>query len=156
MYEGALRAAVLRLKHEPHLPTRLKAALAFALQRRSFAQTTKIIPVPLSKERLRERGFNQASVLGKQLSQLTGLPLDEHSLERTEQTIGHRAGMDAPRRRESVAGAFTATRPRLLEKQRILLVDDVFTTGATVSSCTTELLEAGAVEVCVLTLARVR
>ena len=155
VYEGALRAVVLRLKREPHLPARLVEALERGRRQDCFQSATKIIPVPLSAERIQERGFNQAIVIGQQLAKRSGLPFDEWSLQRTRQTIRHRAGMDAHGRRESVAQAFTVKRPRLIEKQCILLVDDVFTTGATVATCAAELLTAGAKEVSVLTLARV-
>jgi predicted amidophosphoribosyltransferase len=85
---------------------------------------------------------------------LTGLPFDEGSLARTVHTERHRAGMDARARRESVEAAFKVRRPRLVETERILLVDDVYTTGATVSSCALTLRAAGAQEVFVLTVAR--
>jgi ComF family protein len=154
VYEGALRAAVLALKHEPVVATRL-AHLMFETQHRApLNVATRIVPVPLHAVRLRERGFNQAALLGQALARLTGLPFDEWSLERRIHTEQHRAGMDAQARRESVSAAFQVGRPRLVEGERILLVDDVFTTGATVSACARVLLEAGAQEVFVLTVAR--
>jgi ComF family protein len=153
-YEGALRASVLALKREEHVPERL-ARLLFETQRRApLSSATRIVPVPLHAERLRERGFNQATLLGRALSELSGLPLDEWSVARTTHTARHRAGMDARARRESVEGAFEVRRPRLMNTERILLVDDVYTTGATASACALALKEAGAQEVFVLTLAR--
>ncbi|MBA2734137.1 MAG: ComF family protein, partial [Acidobacteria bacterium] len=83
-----------------------------------------------------------------------GLPFDEWSLIRTAHTERHRSGMDARARRESVDGAFEVRRPRLVDGERILLIDDVYTTGATVSSCAGALRTAGAQEVFVLTVAR--
>jgi ComF family protein len=154
IYEKALRASVLRLKHEPHVSSRL-AHLLFETQRRPPLQAaTRILPLPLHRERERERGFNQAAVIGRALARLTRLPFDEWSLTRTLHTERHRAGMDARARRESVQGAFEVKRPRLIEGERILLVDDVFTTGATASACALALQQAGALEVLVLTLAR--
>lgn len=153
-YDVALRVCVLSLKHEPHVAPRL-ARLLFETQRREpLKRATRITPVPLHAERLRERGFNQAAVLGRAVAQLTGLPLDEWSLVRTIHAARHRAGMDARARRESVEAAFEVSRPRLVEGERILLVDDVFTTGATVSSCAKALKDAGAQDVFVLTVAR--
>jgi ComF family protein len=153
-YEGALRASILALKREPHAPARL-ARLMFEAQRREpLAQATRVVPVPLSEDRLRERGFNQAAVLARELAQLARLPLDEWSLARTVHTARHRAGMDERARRESVQDAFAVRRPRLIENERVLLIDDVFTTGATVSACAAALTAAGAQAVFVLTVAR--
>jgi len=154
VYEGALRAAVLALKREPHVPLRVARLLYQTQQRPPISRATRIVPVPLHPDRERERGFNQAMALGRSLAALTGLPLDEWSLSRTLQTGRHRAGMDAEARRESVCDAFHVARPRLVEGESILLIDDVFTTGATVSACSAALNMAGAREVFVLTLAR--
>lgn len=153
-YESALRAAVLELKREPHVCGRLARLLREAATRRPLCRATRLMPVPLHPERLRERGFNQAAVLCQALARATGLTLDEWSLERTVHTERHRAGMDARLRRESVEGAFNVRRPRLVRGQRVLLIDDVYTTGATVSACAAALRAAGADEVFVLTAAR--
>jgi ComF family protein len=154
MYECALRASVLRLKQEPYTAARLRRLLGAAQRRTPLSAATLIVPVPLHPERERERGFNQAAVLGRALARETNLPLDEWSLARVAHGERHRAGMDARGRRESVEAAFRVVRPRLVEGQRVLLVDDVFTTGATVSACAVALKAAGASEVFVLTLAR--
>lgn len=153
-YEGALRASVLALKREPRVASRLARLMFEAQQRAPLKDATRIVPVPLHPERLRERGFNQAAALAAALARSTGLPLDDGSLIRTLHTERHRAGMDSSARRESVEGAFHAQRPRLIKGERILLVDDVFTTGATVSACASALKRAGAQEVFVLTVAR--
>ena len=153
-YEGALRASVLALKREPHVSTRLVRLLFEARQREPLNCATRIVPVPLHSERLRERGFNQAAMIANALAKLSSLPFDEWSLVRTVHTERHRAGMDEKARRESVENAFEVRRPRLVENERILLVDDVFTTGATVSTCASALLTAGAQDVFVLTVAR--
>jgi ComF family protein len=154
IYEGALRVSVLALKREPHIAGRLLRLLAERCQPVPLNRATRIVPVPLHPERERTRGFNQAALIARELSRLTGLPVDEESLVRTGHTERHRAGMDAHGRRESVANAFTVRHPRLIEGERVLLLDDVFTTGATVSACAGALLAAGAREVFVLTIAR--
>jgi len=153
-YEGALRASILELKREPHVATRLAGLMLATQQREPLNRANLIIPVPLHPERERERGFNQALLLARELSRLSGLPLDEHSLVRRAHTERHRAGMDAKARRQSVADAFDVRHPKLVAGRRLLLVDDVFTTGATVSACAAALKEAGVEEVFVLTLAR--
>src|SRR5437764_11295212 len=135
LYEGALRASILELKRQPHVARRV-AQLIYELQRREpLNQAGVIIPVPLHHDRERARGFNQAFVLGRELSRLTGLPVDEHSVVRRVHTERHRAGMDAKARRLSVANAFTVRHPKSIAAKRVLLVDDVFTTAATVSTC---------------------
>jgi ComF family protein len=153
-YEGALRASVLALKRESFVAKRLAQLLFETARRDPLKSATRIVPVPLHPERLRERGFNQAAALGRALARLTNLPLDEWSLVRTVHTERHRSGMDERARRESVEAAFEVRRPRLIKAERILLVDDVFTTGATVSSCAGALKAAGAQDTFVLTVAR--
>lgn len=154
VYEGALRASVLALKREPHAARRISRLMFEAQQQAPLNVATRIVPVPLHAERERERGFNQAAILGRALAALSGLPFDEWSLARTAYTAQHRAGMDARARRETVAEAFEVRRPRLIQGKRLLLVDDVLTTGATASACARALKAAGAQAVFVLTLAR--
>lgn len=153
-YEGALRAHILALKREPYIPMRLAHLLFETQQGEPLNNATRIVPVPLHDERLRERGFNQAGEIANALSKLSGLTVDEWSLVRRVHTERHRTGMDERARRESVENAFEVRRPKLVENENILLVDDVFTSGATVSSCARALKTAGASEVFVLTVAR--
>jgi ComF family protein len=153
-YEGAVRASVLELKREPHVAARLARLMLAALQREPINSANLIIPVPLHPGRERERGFNQAAVLARELARLSHLPLDEHSVVRRVQTGRHRAGMDSRARRESVADAFAVRHAEAIAAKRVLLIDDVFTTGATVSACAVVLKDAGAQEVFVLTVAR--
>jgi len=153
-YEGALRASVLLLKREPFVSRKLGELLLKSQQQYPLSEATRIVPVPLHPERQKARGFNQAALIGRELSRIASLPLDEISLVRTQHTNRHRAGMDAKDRRATVADAFRVTYPALIVGERILLVDDVFTTGATVSSCAQTLVDAGAAEVFVLTIAR--
>jgi predicted amidophosphoribosyltransferase len=110
----------------------------------------------LHEERLRSRGFNQAAIIGREMSRGLGVPLDEISLMRVSSAEKHRTGLDAKGRRESVAKAFAVRHPRLVAGEDVLLVDDVFTTGATVSACEAALIEAGAKSVLIFTVARTR
>ena len=154
IYDGALRASILSLKQEQHMASKLRQLMATTQRQYPLSEATRIVPVPLHPEREKTRGFNQAAILARELSKATSLPLDEVSVVRTHHSKRHRAGMDWKGRRETVAAAFRVIYPALIVGERVLLVDDVFTTGATVSSCAKTLLEAGAVEVFVLTLAR--
>lgn len=155
LYEGALRASVLALKQTPDIGLRLSETMRRAVEQAPLSDVECVVPVPLHPARERERGFNQAVVLARALSRAANLPIDEHSLVRRVHTERHRAGMDALARRESVAGAFVVREPKLIAGRRVLLVDDVFTTGATVSECAAVLKAAGVTDVYVLTVARV-
>jgi len=154
LYEGGLRETALQLKRRPYLPQHVETLLVAAAQREPLNASTRIVPVPLHAERLRARGFNQASIIAQVLTKSLSLPLDEASLVRVSGSEKHRAGMDAKGRHDTVAGAFVVTHPGLVANENILLVDDVFTTGATVSACAETLISAGAANVFVLTLAR--
>lgn len=154
LYEEALLATVLNLKKTPFVPLKLQNLLFESFLQSPFADATRLIPVPLSRRRFHERGFNQAALLAKIIAGRTNLPLDEQSLIRRIHTPQHRAGMDRKARLESVADVFTVTRPKLVEGENILLIDDVFTSGATASNCAKALKKKNARAVYVLTVAR--
>lgn len=154
VYEKALAASILNLKREPFLAEKLQKLLFSRFQSFDFQDSILIIPVPLSKKRLHERGFNQAAVLARILSKKSNFPLDEYSLARTVDTLMHRVAMDDKARRASVKNVFDVTRPNFIKNKNILLIDDVFTSGATVSNCAEILKKNGADKVYVLTVAR--
>lgn len=111
-----------------------------------------LVPVPLAPARERERGFNQAQVLAERLAPRFGLPVRATWLARTRLTAPQ-TELSAAERRSNVRGAFAAA--RAVRGRSIVVIDDVFTTGATVSECARALAEAGAREIGVLTVARV-
>jgi competence protein ComFC len=154
LYEHGLRESVLSLKRQPHVAPFLISLLVGAAQREPLNNATRIIPVPLHANRRRERGFNQASVIGEALSKALQLPLDEATLSRPVASEKYRAGLDRKGRHDTVTRVFEVRYPKLIEGESILLVDDVFTTGATVNSCAEVLLASGARNVFVLTIAR--
>jgi ComF family protein len=156
VYEGALRQSALALKREPYLPRRLVGLLSEASRREPLRQSTLIVPVPLHHLRESSRGFNQAEILSSALSKSISLPVDQVSLVRTRHSDRFRAGLDVKGRRDTVENSFAVRYPRRVAGENILLVDDVFTTGATVSCCANALIEAGAKDVFVLTIARPR
>ena len=156
VYEGALRESVLRLKRQPTIPLHLTTLLVNAARQTPLAEATRLIPVPLHPDRERQRGFNQATIIARILAAELNLIVDETSLTRTVSSEKYRAGLDVKGRHDTVSEAFAVTAPRVLKDESILLVDDVFTTGATASSCAETLLAAGVSEVHVLTIARPR
>jgi len=112
-----------------------------------------IIPVPLHHARLREREFNQAERLARRLGAATGISVESTLLRRSVPTKTQTV-LGRPERLANVRRAFVMRRGRSLKGERIVLVDDVFTTGATTSACAKVMKAAGAGEVCVWTVAR--
>jgi competence protein ComFC len=154
LYENALAASIIYLKKEPFVSKRLKNLFISTFENSPFEDTTVIVPVPLSKKRLLERGFNQAEVLAEILARKFNLKIDRQSLARKIHTPMHRAAMDRRAREITVENAFEVVRPNLIKDEKILLVDDVFTSGATTSYCAKALKKKDADKVYVLTLAR--
>jgi len=113
-----------------------------------------IVPVPLHTARLHERGYNQAALLARELAQQTGLAVDEQTLVRKRATAPQ-VQLDAKHRKENMRDAFCCSGDALSGK-RVLLIDDVCTTGATLEACAVALLESGAHSVQALTLARAK
>ena len=155
-YEGALRESVLLLKRQPTLSDYLVELLIRVAQRPPLDATTRIVPVPLHAERERRRGFNQAVIIARAVGSKLRLVVDDVSLVRVGGSEKYRAGLDVKGRHDTVANAFVVRIPQLIADEKVLLIDDVFTTGATASSCTGALLKAGAKAVQVLTIARPR
>jgi ComF family protein len=154
-YSGALEASVLFLKSHPHIFGRLRMQLERTIaDNRAALASDLIIPIPLHPARERERGFNQAMIIAKIACSFTHTPIDARSLIRVKHTPLHRAWMDAAFRAKSVERAFKVTRSARIAGASVLLVDDVYTTGSTVSEAAKVLLEAGAKQVSVLTIAR--
>jgi ComF family protein len=111
-----------------------------------------VVPVPLGRKRYQERGYNQAALLATAFSGRLGMRCLPAAVKRIKETKSQ-VGLNIEQRRENVANAFQAD-ARLVSDKRILLIDDVLTTGATLNSCAEALKQAGAVQVITLTLAR--
>jgi ComF family protein len=116
-------------------------------------QADIIIPVPLHPRRLRWRGFNQSVLLAQQLSRGYAIPVDPFLLRRVKETVPQ-TQLEEQERRRNVRGAFALAPGGSVHKRNVLLVDDVYTSGATVNECSRTLKKCGARQVFVVTLAR--
>ena len=157
-YDDLSRKPVLALKHADRLD--LVPAFGRWLERSGrvlLGQTDVIIPVPLHRTRLWKRRYNQAAELARVLSRLTGLPMAPTALIRRKATPSQGCMPSAEARRRNMLGAFQVPKPERpqMAGRRVLLVDDVLTTGATANACARALKRAGVSSVFVLALARV-
>lgn len=154
-YDDASRALVLGFKNGGRREMLHQFAAWMALAARDrLARADMLVPVPLHWRRLIARRYNQSALLGRALSQHTGLPLVSDVLARRRATPSQ-AGRSVDGRRRNVAGAFQILDRAALDGRHVVLVDDVFTTGATVTACARQLKKAGAACVDVVTLCRV-
>ncbi|MGN6754954.1 MAG: ComF family protein [Thermomicrobiales bacterium] len=153
-HSGAIRKAIHRFKYagEQARAESLAALLApLLLQAPAGDNPPRVAPVPLSAARQRARGYNQAAELARVLTRANGWPLDT-GLVRVRATPPQ-VGLDRAARQENVRGAF-AWRGEALFGQRVLLVDDVMTTGATANECAATMKAAGALWIGLVTVAR--
>lgn len=153
VHAGPVSRAVHQLKYEDHpeLAAPLGALLARSAQDFLAQAPLDVCPVPLHRSRLRERRYDQAHLLAQALARASGRQLLPDTLVR-ERATARQVGRSEADREANVRGAFAARRP--LRGLRVLLVDDVFTTGATARAAASALREAGASEVQVLCIAR--
>ena len=142
LYDGILQQAIRAFKYNDavELAAPLAERLVIALDRQEWAFDI-IIPVPLFPERLAERGYNQACLLGQQVAARMNIPCQPNYLRRIRNTE-KQTGLNAGQRAENVKGAFAATAK--LAGRSVLLVDDVVTTASTLEACADELRSAGA------------
>jgi ComF family protein len=161
-YEGELRALIHLLKYQRVRPAaavlgRMLAESVAGLLEESTDGSAVVIPIPLHRAKQRQRGFNQTELIARAMVEhlyVPGLKLEVSVLRRCRMTESQ-TGLTRSQRRRNVRGAFTIQNPGTIAGRDILLVDDVFTTGTTVSECARLLRRAGAARVWVATVARV-
>lgn len=161
-YESGLRELIHLLKYNQVRPAanvlgRMLVEAIEDLQPYLAGKEILVVPVPLHVRRLRQRGFNQSALIVRAALKLksapAGLNLSAGLLERHRETKSQ-IGLSRHQRRENIRGAFVVAKPDELKGREVLLVDDVFTTGTTVSECARVLRRAGAYKVYVATVAR--
>ncbi len=153
-FDGVIRQAIHQLKYR-NLRA-LAAPLAWLLNDYLITNPMPgevLVPVPLHRKRLRERGYNQSGLLAKELGKLTNLPVADDCLIRQRHAPPQARTSTVDERQSNVADAFVGRDQRLQDKQ-VLLIDDVSTSGATLNACATALKAAGATSVWGLVVAR--
>lgn len=154
-YDAASRSLVLGFKHggRPEWVDRFAAWMAMSAPD-VLAQADALVPVPLHWRRLWARRYNQSLLLARALARRTGHAVEADALLRRKPTPSQ-AGQSARSRRRNVAGAFFVAKPESVRDRRLVLIDDVLTTGATANACARQLKRAGAKSVYLMTLCRV-
>ena len=152
--EGPIRDAVHALKYQSvrALASTLGQLLADFIEANPLP-ADMLVPVPLHRRRERSRGYNQSLLLAQWMGKSTGLPLEAGALQRLRATPSQARSVRQEERRANVAGAFAAE-ATLVQDRRVLVIDDVCTTGSTLEACSMALKQAGAASVWGLTLAR--
>jgi ComF family protein len=152
-YGGIIRTCVHALKYENHqaLGGFFTSLLVECLSKYSW-DLDQLIPVPLSPDRMKIRGYNQSALLGHPVALVLGIQYLPFALRRIRNTRSQ-VELSADERRDNVKGAFRAV-PHLVNNKTVLLVDDVTTTGSTLNACAEALKAAGAKSIFCLTLAR--
>ena len=149
-YESPLiKKAVHKLKYNfiKDLAPPLSSLIINFLKNFNFDSDFLIIPVPLHKSREHWRGFNQANELAKEISKSLRVPLDSNELTKIKNVPPQVEVKDYQKRKENIQGAFRVKRPELLRNKRVILIDDVYTSGSTMEECATQLLKAGVKEI---------
>jgi len=157
LYSGIMRRLIVRFKfQDKHEPLPLFVKLMREAGRELFADADLLVPVPLHRLRLLQRRFNQSALLAKGLSRATGVPVAVMALQRTRRTAAQ-VGLSQEARQQNVARAFTMSRGgrKAVQGKKIVLIDDVITTGATANACASVLLDTGAARVDLLAIALV-
>ena len=153
VFDGPIRQALHQIKYYRNisLADELSKRLAEYVVNLNW-QVDAVVPVPLGKERKRERGYNQVGLVAMRLAEVNDWRYIPQAVVRSRETRSQ-VGLSIAERKENVSGAFYG-KAAIVSKTSILLVDDVATTGATLSACAEALLEAGARSVYALTIAR--
>jgi ComF family protein len=156
-YFGILKDIVILFKYHDFLVLGKNLATfvlnALGREEALWWELDSIIPVPLSPEKEKQRGFNQASILAKELAVQKNIELIEGQLIKVK-TTPSQTSLEAADRRKNLKGAFEVVHDQEIKGKIVLLVDDVYTTGSTLQECSLVLMKAGALEVRALTIAQ--
>ncbi len=153
--DNPMRSAIHALKYRNHKAVaNILGEILAKVYRQQHLVAEVIVPVPLHRARLKERGYNQSELLARQLGRLLNIPVNTVTLQRIRQTKSQMK-LGADERHKNVADAF-ACNDKKLQNQRVLLIDDVCTTGSTLDFCAEALKKGGVASVWGITLAKAR
>lgn len=156
-YEGLIRSLILEYKFRDNSYL-YKTFTNFILKNKNFCRLSKsydiIIPVPISKKRNKERGYNQSLLIARELSKQLNIKLINNCLYKTQNII-EQSKLNKEERKVNIHGVYSLVHPEKLINKKILLIDDIFTTGSTANECCKTIKNnANPEEICILTIAK--
>lgn len=155
-YEGIIRKNILNYKFNDK-PYLYKTFANYMLKNKKLFEIIKnydtIIPVPISKKRYKERGYNQSFLIAREISKRFNIELENHCLYKSKNII-EQSKLNKEDRKENIIGVYTLVNKEKLKGKNILIVDDIFTTGSTVNECCKTLIKADTKKLGVLTIAK--
>ena len=155
-YEGIIREIILKYKFQEKSYL-YKTIVNFLLKNEKLFEFLKnydtIVPVPISKKRMKERGYNQSCLIANEIARHTNLDLDKYSILKTKNII-EQSKLNKQDRIKNIQGVYQLKDSKRLFNKRVLLLDDIYTTGSTVSECCKILKEAKPKKIGVLTIAK--
>ena len=156
MYGGIIRSMLLNYKFNDK-PYLYKTIVKYLLKSEKFVEKIKsydiIIAVPLSRKRKGERGYNQSSLIATEISKILKIELRNECLEKIK-NIAKQSTLSKDERQINIQGAYMLRNLKKLYHKKILLIDDIFTTGSTANECSKEIIKAGTNKIGLLTIAK--
>ncbi|AOT70033.1 ComF family protein [Geosporobacter ferrireducens] len=154
VYDEEIKTLLYRLKYgkQRYLAYHMAEMMTAKIKEKELEQMHWIIPVPLHTAKKRQREFNQSEIISQYISRQTGWPMDEKNLIRIKDTATQNK-LSREERKINMKNAFQILKPEKIKAKKILLVDDIYTTGSTLNSCSKELLRAGALDIYAITFA---
>lgn len=156
LYQGIIRRIILKYKFQEEAYL-YKTFVNFLLKNENFFEKIEkydtIVPVPISKKRKKKRGYNQSELLAKEIAYNTNLVLEKESLYKIKDIV-EQSKLNKENRLKNIQGVYELVNKEKLNKKKILLIDDIYTTGSTVNECSKVLREAKPKKIGVLTLAK--
>ena len=158
-YDGSIRSLIRQFKYHgwPSLSKKIRKYLEKYIKNSGLtAKNYLVVPVPLHPDKLKERSFNQAELLSVEIADLLGLKMNKDILIRTKKTSAQAELKDYEKRKDNLAGAFAVKNPEQIAGKNLILVDDVFTSGATMNEAVRALRLAGAKKIIAFVIAKTR
>ena len=155
-YQGIIRKVILDYKFND-LSYLYKTFVNFLLKNEKFFAILKsydtIIPVPISRKRMKERGYNQSALIARKIAKKIDLEYNDKCLFKTKNIV-EQSKLNKEQRQDNIQGAYKLRESKILRNKKVLLVDDIFTTGSTVNECSKILSKASPEKIGVFTLAK--